>query len=398
MSATEVVIDPVAKRIAELPELDNEEVLRYSRHLIIPEVGLEGQRRLKASRVLLVGAGGLGSPLGLYLAAAGVGHLGLVDFDLVDLTNLHRQVIHGTKDLGRPKLDSARDRIADVNPHVHVETYDTRLTSQNALEILRGYDVVVDGTDNFPTRYLVNDACVLSGIPNVYGSIFRFEGQVSVFATETGPCYRCLFREPPPPGLVPSCAEGGVLGVLPGLVGMLQATEAIKLLLGIGQPLVGRLLLVDALRAQFRTLKLQRDPDCPACGTHELKELIDYEEFCGVRKAAAEARANAVPEITPSDLAARIARGDDIDIIDVREPHEWEIARIPGARLIPLGTLAEALPTLDRSREIVVHCKGGGRSARAVRQLLDAGFQNVTNLAGGITRWSDDVDPGVAKY
>jgi adenylyltransferase/sulfurtransferase len=398
MSATEAVIDPAARRLAELPELDNEEVLRYSRHLIIPEVGLEGQRRLKGSRVLLVGAGGLGSPLGLYLAAAGVGHLGLVDFDLVDLTNLHRQVIHGTKDLGRPKLDSARDRIADVNPHVHVETYDTRLTSQNALEILRGYDVVVDGTDNFPTRYLVNDACVLSGIPNVYGSIFRFEGQVSVFATETGPCYRCLFREPPPPGLVPSCAEGGVLGVLPGLVGMLQATEAIKLLLGIGQPLVGRLLLVDALRAQFRTLKLQRDPDCPACGTHELKELIDYEEFCGLRKAAAEARANAVPEITPSDLAARIARGDDIDLIDVREPHEWEIARIPGARLIPLGTLSEALPTLDRSREIVVHCKGGSRSAKAVRQLLDAGFPNVTNLAGGITRWSDEVDPAVAKY
>jgi sulfur-carrier protein adenylyltransferase/sulfurtransferase len=398
MSATDAVTDPVATRLAELPELDNDEVLRYSRHLIIPEVGLEGQRRLKASRVLLVGAGGLGSPLGLYLAAAGVGHLGLVDFDLVDLTNLHRQVIHGTKDLGRPKLDSARDRIADVNPHVQVETYDTRLTSENALEIVRGYDVVIDGTDNFPTRYLVNDACVLSGIPNVYGSIFRFEGQVSVFATEKGPCYRCLFREPPPPGLVPSCAEGGVLGVLPGLVGMLQATEALKLLLGIGQPLIGRLLLVDALRAQFRTLKLQRDPECPACGTHELRELIDYEEFCGLRKAAAEARANAVPEITPSELATRLARGDDVDLIDVREPHEWEIARIPGARLIPLGTLAEALPTLDRTREIVVHCKGGGRSARAVRQLLDAGFVNVTNLAGGITRWSDDVDPGVAKY
>lgn len=398
MSATEAVIDPAARRLAELPKLDNEEVLRYSRHLIIPEVGLEGQRRLKASRVLLVGAGGLGSPLGLYLAAAGVGHLGLVDFDEVDLTNLHRQVIHGTKDLGRPKLDSARDRIADINPHVHVETYDTRLTSHNALEILRGYDVVIDGTDNFPTRYLVNDACVLSGIPNVYGSIFRFEGQVSIFATEKGPCYRCLFREPPPPGLVPSCAEGGVLGVLPGLVGILQATEAVKLLLGIGQPLIGRLLLVDALRAQFRTLKLQRDPECPACGTHELVELIDYEEFCGLRKAAAEARANAVPEITPSDLAARLARGDDIDLIDVREPHEWEIARIPGARLIPLGSLAEALPTLDRSKEIVVHCKGGGRSARAVRQLLDAGFVNVANLAGGITRWSDDVDSGVAKY
>jgi len=398
MSVTEAVIDPVAKRIAELPELDNEEVLRYSRHLIIPEVGLEGQRRLKGSRVLLVGAGGLGSPLGLYLAAAGVGHIGMVDFDLVDLTNLHRQVIHGTKDLGRAKLDSARDRIADVNPHVHVETYDTRLTSQNALEIIHGYDAVVDGTDNFPTRYLVNDACVLSGIPNVYGSIFRFEGQVSVFATEDGPCYRCLFREPPPPGLVPSCAEGGVLGVLPGLVGMLQATETIKLLLGIGQPLIGRLLLVDALRANFRTLKLRRDPTCPACGTHELKELIDYEEFCGLRKAAAEARANAVPEITPTELAERLARGDDFDLIDVREPHEWEIARIPGARLIPLGGFAEAIPTLDRSREFVVHCKAGGRSAKAVRQLLDAGFTNVHNLAGGITRWSDDVDPEVAKY
>ena len=398
MSATDAVTDPVVARLAELPELDNEEVLRYSRHLIIPEVGLEGQRRLKASRVLLVGAGGLGSPLGLYLAAAGVGHLGLVDFDVVDLTNLHRQVIHGTKDIGRSKLDSASDRIVDVNPHVHVEKYDTRLTSQNALEIVRDYDIVIDGTDNFPTRYLVNDACVLSGIPNVYGSIFRFEGQVSVFAAENGPCYRCLFREPPPPGLVPSCAEGGVLGVLPGLVGILQATEAIKLLLGIGQPLVGRLLLVDALRAQFRTLKLQRDPACPACGTHELRELIDYEEFCGVRQAAAEARANAVPEITPCELASRLERGDDLDLLDVREPHEWEIARIPGARLIPLGTLAEALPTLDPNREIVIHCKGGGRSARAVRQLLDAGFPKVTNLAGGITRWSDDVDPTVAKY
>ena len=398
MSVTDAITDPVTARLAALPELDNEEVLRYSRHLIIPEVGLEGQRRLKASRALLVGAGGLGSPLGLYLAAAGVGHLGLVDFDVVDLTNLHRQVIHGTSDIGRSKLDSARDRIADINPHVHVERYDTRLTSQNALEIVRDYDIVIDGTDNFPTRYLVNDACVLSGIPNVYGSIFRFEGQLSVFATEDGPCYRCLFREPPPPGMVPSCAEGGVLGVLPGLVGILQATEALKLLLGIGQPLVGRLLLVDALRAQFRTLKLQRDPECPACGTHELKELIDYEEFCGIRKAAAEARANAVPEITPSELAARLERGDDLDLIDVREPHEWDIARIPGARLVPLGTLAEALPSLDRTRAIVVHCKGGGRSAKAVRQLLDAGFQNVTNLAGGITRWSEDVDPGVAKY
>jgi sulfur-carrier protein adenylyltransferase/sulfurtransferase len=392
-------VGPVARRLAELPELSNEEILRYSRHLIIPDVGLEGQRRLKGARVLLVGAGGLGSPLGLYLAAAGVGHLGLVDFDVVDLTNLQRQIIHGTKDVGRPKLESARERIADVNPHVHLETYETQLTSQNALEIVRDYDLVVDGTDNFPTRYLVNDACVITGKPNVYGSIFRFEGQSSVFATESGPCYRCLFREPPPPGLVPSCAEGGVLGVLPGLIGVVQATEAIKLLLGIGQPLIGRLLLVDALRMQFRTLKLQRDPNCPACGTREIKELIDYEEFCGVRRAAAEALAEgAIPEITPRELAERRARGDDFDLIDVREPHEWEIARIEGARLVPFGTLTEALPTLDTARDIVVHCKGGTRSAKAVRHLQSAGFRRVWNLAGGITRWSDEVDPAVPKY
>ena len=399
MATTEAFVDSIQARLAELPELSNDEVLRYSRHLIIPEVGLEGQRRLKASRVLLVGAGGLGAPLGLYLAAAGVGHLGLVDFDVVDLTNLQRQVIHGTKDIGRSKLDSARDSISDVNPHVELETYDTRLTSENALEIIRGYDLVVDGTDNFPTRYLVNDACVLTGTPNVYGSIFRFEGQASVFATSEGPCYRCLFREPPPPGMVPSCAEGGVLGVLPGLIGMIQATETLKLLLGIGEPLVGRLLLVDALRAQFRTLKLRRDPTCPACGTHELKELIDYEEFCGIRKAAAEARAaGAVPQITPRELAERFTRGDDVELIDVREPHEWEIARIHGSRLIPIGSLAEAIPTLDPEREIVVHCKGGGRSTRAVRQLREAGFKKVWNLTGGITRWSEDVDPEVPKY
>jgi adenylyltransferase/sulfurtransferase len=404
MAATDTAVnqaaDPIAARLAELPELTNEEVLRYSRHLIIPEVGLTGQRRLKASRVLLVGAGGLGSPLAMYLAAAGVGHLGVVDFDVVDLTNLHRQVLHGTKDLGRAKLDSARDRIVDVNPHVHVEPYETALTSANALEIARGYDLVIDGTDNFPTRYLVNDTCVLLGIPNVYGSIFRFEGQASVFATAEGPCYRCLFREPPPPGLVPSCAEGGVLGVLPGLVGVIQATQALTLLLGIGQPLIGRLLLVDALRMQFRTLKLRRDPTCPACGTRELKELIDYEEFCGVRKAAAEAAAAnaALPELTPGDLAARLAAGDDLDLIDVREPHEWEIARITGARLVPLATLPEALPSLDSSRELVVYCKGGTRSAKAVRQLRAAGFQRVWNLTGGITRWSEEVDPAVAKY
>src|SRR5690242_17692754 len=327
MTATETTSVDHTHRLAELPELSTEELQRYSRHLLLPEVGLEGQRRLKAGRVLLVGAGGLGSPLGLYLAAAGVGHVGLVDFDVVDVTNLQRQVLHGTRDVGRSKLDSARDRLLDINPHVDLETYDTRLTSDNALEIVREYDVVVDGTDNFPTRYLVNDACVLTGKPNVYGSIFRFEGQASVFATESGPCYRCLFREPPPPGLVPSCAEGGVLGVLPGLVGTIQATEAIKLILGVGQPLIGRLLLIDTLRMQFRTLKLQRDPTCPACGTHELTELIDYEEFCGVRKAAAEAlAAQAIPEVTPRELAERLARGDDLDVLDVREPHEWEIA------------------------------------------------------------------------
>jgi adenylyltransferase/sulfurtransferase len=336
----------------------------------------------------------LGSPLALYLAAAGVGHLGIVDFDAVDITNLQRQVLHGTKDIGRPKLDSARERVNDLNPHVRVETYATALTSANALEIIRDYDIVVDGTDNFPTRYLVNDACVLTGKPNVYGSIFRFEGQASVFATANGPCYRCLFREPPPPGMVPSCAEGGVLGVLPGLVGTIQATEVLKLLLGAGTPLIGRLLLVDALRMQFRTLALRKDPECPACGTHELKELIDYEEFCGLRLAAA----SAVPEITPREFADRRARGDDLVLIDVREPHEWDIAHIPGARLIPLGTLSDALNTLDPARELVVHCKGGSRSARAVRQLRDAGFTRVWNLAGGIGRWSDDVDPRVPKY
>jgi sulfur-carrier protein adenylyltransferase/sulfurtransferase len=381
-----------------LPELSPIEILRYSRHLIIPDVALGGQRRLKGSRVLLVGAGGLGSPLALYLAAAGVGTLGLVDFDVVDLTNLQRQVLHGTKDVGRPKLDSARERVADVNPHVHVETYETQLTSANALEILRDYDVVVDGTDNFPTRYLTNDACVILGKPNVYGSIFRFEGQASVFATADGPCYRCLFREPPPPGLVPSCAEGGVLGVLPGIIGTIQATETIKLLLGIGEPLIGRLLLFDALRMKVRTMQLRKDPTCPACGTREIRELIDYEEFCGIREAARAEAGNAVPEIAPRELAERLRAGDLVTLLDVREPHEWEIARIDGARLVPLGGLAEALPTLESTGDIVVHCKTGVRSARAVRQLQAAGFTRVWNLAGGIQRWSEDVDPTVAKY
>jgi adenylyltransferase/sulfurtransferase len=378
--------------------LSNEEVLRYSRHLILPDVGIDGQRKLKAGRVLLIGAGGLGSPLALYLAAAGVGTLGLVDFDVVDVSNLQRQVLHGTKDVGRPKLESARDRIRDVNPHVHVEPYETRLTSENALDIIRDYDVVIDGTDNFATRYLTNDACVLLGKPNVYGSIFRFEGQASVFAVEEGPCYRCLFPEPPPPGLVPSCAEGGVLGVLPGLVGTIQATEGIKLILGVGESLIGRLLLVDALTMQFRTVRLRKDPNCPACGTHEIRELIDYDQFCGVTGESTVTSTQEIPEITPTELAARIRRGDDIELIDVREPYELDIARIPDVQLIPLGSLPEALPTLDATRETVVICRTGARSGRAVRQLQAAGFRRVWNLAGGIHRWADEVDSSLPKY
>lgn len=386
----------------ELPSLTHDELLRYSRHLLLPDVGVDGQRRLKHARVLLIGAGGLGSPTALYLAAAGVGTLGLVDFDVVDVTNLQRQIIHGTKDIGRLKTASARDSIHHINPHVHLETYDTPLTSANALAIAEDYDIIVDGTDNFATRYLVNDTAVLLGKPNVYGSIFRFEGQASVFATEGAPCYRCLFREPPPPGLVPSCAEGGVLGVLPGLVGTIQATETIKLILGIGEPLIGRLLLIDTLEMSFRTVKVRKDPTCPACGTREIRELIDYELFCGARPSDSPAShagpAGEVAEITPRELAARIARGDDFDLIDVREPFEWEIARIDGARLIPLATLSQAIGTLDPNRDIVVHCKVGGRSATAARQLSAAGFTRVANLAGGILRWSDDVDSSVSKY
>ena len=381
----------------QLEELSSDEILRYSRHLILPEVALEGQQRLKASRVLLIGAGGLGSPLALYLAAAGVGTIGLVDFDVVDVTNLQRQIVHGSKDVGRPKLESARDRLKDMNPHVHVEGYETRLTSENALEIVRDYDIVIDGTDNFATSYLTNDACVILGKPNVYGSIYRFEGQSSVFATEDGPCYRCLYPEPPPPGLVPSCAEGGVLGVLPGLVGTIQATEGIKLLLGIGEPLIGRLLLIDALSMQFRTMRLRKNPDCPACGTREIRELIDYDQFCGIGGDPLQ-DPHGIPEITPAELAAKQQRRDDFDLIDVREPHELDIAHIAGARLIPLGSLNEELHTLDTARDIVVLCKMGGRSAKAVRQLQRAGFRRVWNVAGGILRWSDDVDPTVPRY
>ncbi len=383
---------------SQLPPLSQEEILRYSRHLIIPDVGVQGQRRLKAARVLMVGAGGLGSPIGLYLAAAGVGTLGIVEFDTVDVTNLQRQVLHGTKDVGRKKVDSARERIADVNPNVKVVPHETRLTSDNALEIIREYDLVVDGTDNFQTRYLVNDACVLLGKPNVYGSIFRFEGQSTVFCTADGPCYRCLYPEPPPPGMVPSCAEGGVLGILPGLLGLVQATETVKLITGIGETLAGRLLLVDALRMQFRTVKLRKDPRCPACGTRELRALVDYEQFCGIRGEEETALVNGVPTITPAELAERRRRGDEIDLVDVREPNEWEIGRIEGARLAPLSSFAEALNTMDSARDTVVYCKVGARSARVVRQLQAAGFRRVWNLAGGINRWSTEIDPAVPLY
>jgi molybdopterin/thiamine biosynthesis adenylyltransferase/rhodanese-related sulfurtransferase len=386
------------ERGAGLPELGSSEILRYSRHLILPQVGMEGQRKLKAARVLLVGTGGLGSPLALYLAAAGVGTLGVVDFDVVDETNLQRQVIHGTRDVGRPKIDSAADRIADLNPHVRVIRHDTRLTSRNALEIMAGYDVVVDGTDNFPTRYLVNDACVLLGKPNVYGSIFRFEGQLSVFWAKEGPCYRCLFREPPPPGLVPSCAEGGVLGVLPGIIGTLQALETVKLILGVGDGMIGRFLLFDALGLKWRELKLKKDPACPVCGENPtVTELIDYEHFCGVEPAPDPA---AIPSITPADLHRRLVAGGAPVIVDVREPNEWDIVNLEehGARLIPLAQVAARAGELDAGAEIVVHCKSGGRGARAVQQLRELGFRDVWNLAGGILAWSEQVDPAKPRY
>ena len=383
-----------------LPELTNEEIGRYSRHLILPEVGVDGQRKLKAARVLLIGTGGLGAPLGMYLAAAGIGTLGIVDFDTVDASNLQRQIIHGTRDVGRAKIASARDRIADINPNVQVEAFETRLTSRNALEIIKGFDVVVDGTDNFPTRYLVNDASVLLGKPNVYGSIFRFEGQASVFGVKGGPCYRCLYPEPPPPGLVPSCAEGGVLGVLPGIVGTIQANETIKLILGGGEPLVGRLLLFDAWKMKFRELKLRRDPACPVCGDRPtIKGLIDYEQFCGIGPAAAPTGSAGMEEITPVELKRRLDLGQDIQIIDVREPHEYAIARLPNTKLIPLGGIAGRSGEIDPSRETVVHCKGGVRSAKAIETLKAGGFKGrLLNLKGGILAWSSDVDPGVPKY
>jgi molybdopterin/thiamine biosynthesis adenylyltransferase/rhodanese-related sulfurtransferase/molybdopterin converting factor small subunit len=383
-----------------LPMLSNEEIARYSRHVIIPEVGMTGQRKLKAAGVLMIGTGGLGAPLGMYLAAAGVGRLGLVDFDLVDVSNLQRQIIHGTRDVGRPKIASARDRLEDINPHVEIETHETRLTSANALQLFRNYDVIVDGTDNFPTRYLVNDACVLTGKPNVYGSIFRFEGQASVFWAERGACYRCLYSEPPPPGLVPSCAEGGVLGVLPGIIGAIQATEALKIILGAPDIMVNRLLLFDAWRMRFREMKLRKNPDCPVCGDNPtIKELIDYEEFCGVTPQPPTATENKMEEITATELKQRLDRGDDIQIIDVREPHEYEIALIPGSHLIPLGQVLDRVGEIDAGRETVVHCKMGGRSVKAIETLQNAGFHGrLTNLKGGITAWSDEVDPSVPKY
>ena len=387
-----------AKSSDSLPELSNDEIARYSRHLILPEVGLEGQRKLKAGRVLMIGTGGLGSPLGLYLAAAGVGTLGLVDFDVVDTSNLQRQIIHGTKDVGRPKIESARDRLQDINPHTKIEAFETRLTSDNALQLFKEFDVIVDGTDNFPTRYLVNDASVLTGKPNVYGSIFRFEGQASVFWAEKGACYRCLYPEPPPPGLVPSCAEGGVLGVLPGIVGTIQANEVIKVILGAEGILLNRLLLFDAWKMTFRQVKLRKDPDCPLCGENPtIRELIDYEQFCGLKEPA-EAKPD-LDEITAVELKSLIDSGADFQLIDVREPFEYEIARIPTAKLIPLGQVVNRICEIEKGKTTIVQCKGGVRSAKAIGYLKDAGFEGrLINLKGGIRAWSEDVDRSVPKY
>ncbi len=398
----------------ELPKLSNDEIARYSRHLILPEVGMEGQQKLKAAKVLCVGTGGLGAPLALYLAAAGVGTIGLVDFDTVDASNLQRQVIHSTATVGMLKVDSAEIMLKGLNPHLKVVKYNTMLTSANALEIFKDFDVIADGTDNFQTRYLVNDACVLTGKPNAYGSIFRFEGQASVFGTEEGPCYRCLYPEPPPPGLVPSCAEGGVLGILPGLVGVIQATEVIKLILGIGEPLIGRLLLVDALGMSFRTLKLRKNPDCPVCGTNPtVTALIDYDQFCGVPKPASvgplEVMQNkavsdlpvvdGIPQISVEALKRKLDAKEDVFVLDVREPHEYPIANL-GAPLIPVGSLEGRVAELaaQKNREVIVHCRSGARSQKAAVILKNAGFTNVSNLTGGILAWADKIDPSMPKY
>jgi sulfur-carrier protein adenylyltransferase/sulfurtransferase len=379
-------------------KLSKEEIQRYSRHLIMPEVGLEGQLKLKRARVLMIGTGGLGAPLGLYLAAAGVGHLGLVDFDVVDSSNLQRQVTFTTQDVGKPKSEAAKARLSALNPAIEIEACETRLTSDNALELFRDYDIIVDGTDNFPTRFLVNDACILLGKPNVYGSIFRFEGQATVFGYPDGPCYRCLYPEPPPPGLVPSCAEGGVLGVLPGIVGSIQAMETIKLILGAGDPLVGRLLLFDALAMRFRELKLKKNPDCPMCGKNRtITKLIDYEEFCGIRGEEAPVMTDGIAEITARELKARQDRGEKIFILDVREPHEYQICNLNG-KLIPLGELPRRVNELDSSVEMVVHCRSGKRSADAIHFLQTAGFKKLLNLKGGVLAWADEVDPSMPKY
>jgi adenylyltransferase/sulfurtransferase len=388
----------VNREIVEDVMLSNEEIRRYSRHLIMPEVGMDGQKKLKNASVLIVGAGGLGSPLAMYLAAAGVGRIGIVDFDVVDFSNLQRQIAYSTADIGKPKLEAAKERILGINPNVHVETYGTPLTSENALGILKDYDVIIDGTDNFPTRYLVNDASVLLGKPNVYGSIFRFEGQASVFYAKEGPCYRCLYPEPPPPGLVPSCAEGGVLGVLPGIVGTIQATEAIKLIVGQGVPLIGRLLLFDALTMKFRELKLRKNPGCPVCGDKPtIHELIDYEAFCGVEPPPTNGKSMRQWEITPEELKAKLDRKEDVFVLDVREPHEFEICNLDGY-LIPLGELPNRMNELDSSKEIVAYCHTGRRSQRAVEFLKEAGFKKIKNLVGGIEAWSERIDPSVPRY
>lgn len=388
---------------AAASSLNHEEIARYSRHLIMPEVTIEGQKRLKAASILLIGSGGLGSPLGLYLAAAGVGRLGLVDFDRVDHSNLQRQILHGTKDVGRPKIQSAADRIRDVNPNVKLDLHETRLSSENALSIAKDYDIIIDGTDNFPTRYLANDVSVLLKKPNVYGSIFRFEGQASVFAPELGgPCYRCLYPEPPPPGLVPSCAEGGVLGVLPGVIGVIQAIEAVKLIIGQGESLVGRLLLFDALAMKFKEMKLRKNPHCPICSEKPtLTKLIDYEQFCGFHPtpaAKSDAAKSVSEEISVTELKRRLDAKEDFDLIDVRETFEWQIAKIPGAKLIPLGELPNRLSELNPDREILLQCKSGGRSGRALKLLKEKGFKNLKNVVGGIEAWATHVDPEVPKY
>jgi sulfur-carrier protein adenylyltransferase/sulfurtransferase len=383
---------------ADAAALSSDELTRYSRHLLLPQVGEEGQRAIKRARVLVIGAGGLGSPVSVYLAAAGVGTIGIVDFDDVDLSNLHRQILHDSSAVGRPKVESAVERLREVNPHVVVKTHRDRFTAANGLDLARGYDLIVDGTDNFATRYLVNDASVLLGIPNVYGSVYRFEGQAAVFGAKGGPCYRCLFREPPPADLVPNCAEAGVLGVLPGLIGTIQATEALKMILGIGEPLVGRLLLVDAATMTFRTITVRKDPQCPSCGTREISELKSYDELCATPAGASASSAPRIENISPSQLAARLKESRDIDLIDVREPAEWKLGHIPGARLVPLAQIPDEIQRLDPARETVVYCKVGGRSSHAARQLAAAGLSNISNLSGGILAWRDEIDPSLPRY